>query len=98
MPQHKHYNNEMRQRADWMVPSDDAILELLREHVHLTPEAIETYGGPDSGHAQDRCRKLMNYGLLERVSRGLYKLTDTGHAYLNEELDASELEPVDEAE
>ncbi|MFB6194372.1 MAG: PhiH1 repressor, partial [Halobaculum sp.] len=36
----------MRQPADWMVPSDDTILELIREHGNLTPRAIEDLGGP----------------------------------------------------
>ncbi|MEZ3118040.1 PhiH1 repressor [Halobaculum sp. MBLA0147] len=90
--------DEMRQRAEWMVPSDDQILELLHDNQHLTPKGIEHYGGPSSGHAHDRCAVLAEYGLIERVVQGLYKLTDEGRAYLNEELDASELEPVDEAE
>jgi hypothetical protein len=36
---------------------------------------------------------LARHGLLERVHRGLYRLTDDGRAYLDEELDASDLEP-----
>jgi Mn-dependent DtxR family transcriptional regulator len=83
----------MRQRADWMVPSDDQILELLDDHKHLTPKGIEHYGGPSSGHAHDRCSVLVDYGLVERVVQGLYKLTEEGEKYLNEEIDASDLEP-----
>jgi hypothetical protein len=85
--------NVMRQPADWMVPSDNRILELLREHGNLTPRAIEDFGGPVTGHAQDRLPKLAKYGLAERISRGLYRLTEEGAAYLDEELDASTLEP-----
>jgi len=90
--------DDMRKRADWMVPSDDPILELLREHGNLTPQAIEDFGGPSAGHCQDRLRSLRNYGLVERISRGLYAITDAGRAYLDEELDASTLEPVEEPE
>jgi Mn-dependent DtxR family transcriptional regulator len=86
----------MRQDADWMVKADDRILELTREHGNLTPGAIEKLGGPVSDHASRRARKLARYGLLTRIHRGLYSLTDEGRAYLDEELDASELEPVDE--
>lgn len=74
-----------------MVPSDDTILELIREHGNLTPRAIEDLGGPTAGHARDRCPKLAEHGLLERISRGLYGLTEEGEAYLNEELDVSSL-------
>ncbi|QRV17630.1 PhiH1 repressor (plasmid) [Haloterrigena salifodinae] len=82
----------MRQDAEWMVRSDDRILELIREHGNLTPTAIEDLGGPTAGYARNRCPILAKYGLLERISRGLYGITDEGEAYLNEELDASELE------
>ena len=79
-----------------MVPSDDAILELLRDHGNLTPQAVDDFGGPSAGHAQDRLPILTRYGLAERISRGLYRLTDEGEAYLDEELDASELESAEE--
>ena len=87
--------DNMRKEADWMVPSDDTILELVREHGNLTPTAIGDLGGPSAGHARNRCPKLAKYGLVERISRGLYRLTDEGRAYLDEELDAADLEPVE---
>lgn len=87
----------MRQSAGWMVPSDDRILELLREHGNLTPQAVEDFGGPSAGHTQDRLPKLAESGLVERISRGLYRITDEGVAYLDEELDASEFEPTEDA-
>lgn len=83
----------MRKRADWMMPADDQILELLRGEGNLTPEAINKFGGPSADHAMRRCKKLAEYGLVEQIGRGLYRLTDEGRAYLDEELDASELEP-----
>lgn len=84
---------KMRQPANWMIPSDNRILELLREHGNLTPKAIEDFGGPGAGHAQNRLPILAKYGLVQRLSRGLYQITEQGEAYLNENLDASELEP-----
>lgn len=88
-------HSKMRKPADWMVPSDDRILELLREEGNLTPQAVEDFGGPVAGHASDRLPKLAEYGLVIRISRGLYRITDKGVAYLDEELDVSELEPGD---
>lgn len=87
--------DRMRQPAEWMVPADDRILELVREHGNLTPGAIEALGGPVSDHASRRARMLARYGLLSQIHRGLYRLTDEGRAYLDEELDASTLEPVE---
>ncbi|RDZ43424.1 PhiH1 repressor [Haloferax sp. Atlit-19N] len=86
----------MRQTAEWMTPSDDRILELLREYGNLTPRAVEDFGGPSMGHAQDRLPLLTKYGLVTRLSRGLYAISDDGLAYLDEELDASTLESVDD--
>ena len=92
-----HTRDKMRKSADWMVPSDDRILELLREHGNLTPQAIEDFGGPGAGHAQNRLPILTEYGLTRRLSRGLYQITEEGEKYLNEDLDASELEASDES-
>lgn len=87
----------MRQPAEWMRPSDDRILELLREHGNLTPQAVSNLGGPSASHSQNRLPKLRKHGLVELVAdvRGLYRLTDDGRSYLDEELDASTLEPVE---
>lgn len=85
----------VREPAEWMQPVDDRILEIFREHGNLTPAAVEKFGGPSSSHASRRCKKLSNYGLLNVIVTGLYELTDEGRAYLDEELDASELELAD---
>lgn len=86
-------DNEMREPAEWMKPVDDRILELIREHGNLTPQAIEELGGPVANYASTRCSVLTRYGLLTRIARGLYGMTDDGISYLDEELDADELEP-----
>lgn len=88
----------MRQPAEWMVPSDDRILELLRQEGNLTPQAVEDFGGPVAGHASNRLPVLAEYGLVTKISRGLYRITDKGEAYLDEELDAAELEPIEDVE
>ena len=85
--------DDMRKRGEWMVPSDDAILELVREYGNLTPRAIEELGGPSAHHAGVRCRALAAAELLDQISRGLYGITDRGHAYLDEEFDASTVSP-----
>ena len=90
------HRDDMRQRADWMVPADDDILELIREKGNLTPGAIEKFGGPSGDHAGHRARKLAAAGLLYQLTRGLYGITDEGCAYLNEEFDASELPVPDD--
>lgn len=89
-------DDTVRQPAEWMVPSDDRILELLQDEGNLTPTAIEDFGGPVKGHARDRLPILNRYGLVTRISRGLYRITDDGEAYLRGDLNASTLEPIED--
>ncbi len=84
----------VRQRADWMRPVDERIMETMRDEGNLTPQALdETFGVTAANHASNRLSELAKYGLVERIGTGLYRLTDRGEAFLNEELDASELTP-----
>jgi len=92
----KNAEDVVRQPADWMQPVDNRILEIIREHGNLTPAAVEKFDGPSSSHASRRCKRLADYGLLHQIVTGLYTITDEGEAYLDEELDASELEPDDD--
>ncbi|UHQ96429.1 hypothetical protein HYG82_23605 (plasmid) [Natrinema halophilum] len=94
---------EMRQPAEWMrLPADDRILELMFDEGNMTPRALSRDGDVpridiSRDYAGDRCRKLTEYGLLERLDRGLYRLTDIGEAYLEGDLDVDELDPVDDS-
>lgn len=87
----------MRRHAEWMRhPTDERILETVRKEGNMTPRALSRDGDVprldiSRDYAGDRCRELTAYGLLERLDRGLYRLTDAGRAYLDEALDANEL-------
>lgn len=74
-----------------MRPKDDVILEVMRDEGNMTPQALAEFDVATANYARDRLSEMSRYGLTERVSRGLYRLTDEGRAYLAEELDASEL-------
>ncbi|WP_244605275.1 PhiH1 repressor [Halorussus halobius] len=95
--------DQMRKTADWMSPStDDRILEVIREKGNMTPLALSREGKEeriDIGrkYAGERCRELARYGLLCKIEKGLFGITDKGQAYLDEELDASTLDPVDDS-
>ncbi len=84
-----------RKRAEWMRPKDEHILEVMRDEGNMTPQALEEFDVAVANYARDRLSELTRYGLVERLSRGLYRLTDDGRAFLDEELDATELEPAD---
>lgn len=89
------FMNEMRQRADWMNPIDDQIMEYLRDAGAGTPQIIAESLERNNGYVGVRCRELTKYGLLTRPAHGLYTLTEDGEDYLNEELDAKELKNRD---
>lgn len=93
--------DEMRQPADWMRPMDDRLLEALREDGNLTPLALSREGlvsrvDTTRHYASERMAVLVGYGMVARVERGLFAITDTGRAYLDEDLDASTLDELDE--
>lgn len=81
----------MRQRAEWMMPVDDKIMEYLQSEGTSTPSRIGEGIGNDSNYVTQRCSELTNRGLLQRIARGVYQLTDQGQAYLEGDLDASTL-------
>ncbi|WP_233514306.1 MULTISPECIES: winged helix-turn-helix domain-containing protein [unclassified Haloferax] len=86
-------NMVMRKRAEWMRSVDDQILEHLRDEGAGTPKSISNVLDKNNDYIGERCRTLTKYGLLNRPSRGFYLINDDGIAYLNEELDANELNP-----
>lgn len=95
--------DQMRKTADWMSPADDRILEAIRDEGNMTPLALSREGETpriDIGrkYAGERCRELARYGLLYKLDKGLFGLTEEGEAYLDEELDASDLESVEDTE
>jgi predicted transcriptional regulator len=94
------FEDVRRQRAEWMRPVDDQILETLFDKGNLTPQALENLGVCTRSHASTRLSKLRHYGLVKHVAdvKGLYGITDEGREFLNGELDASELDPIDEGE
>jgi len=77
--------------ASWMTAADDDIMELVREHGNLSPKAVESFGGPRASHVSRRAALLCDYGLLTRIYRGLFGMTDKGRWYLDGRLDASAL-------
>jgi len=85
----------VRDRAEWMRPRDDEILEVMRDEGNMTPQALEEFDVAAANYARDRLSILTQYGLVERLSRGLYRLTDEGRAYLNEDLDAATLDSTE---
>ena len=75
-----------------MTPMDDRVLEVLDAGLVLSPTII-AYNIDKSREAVGRrLSELSEAGLVNRIERGRYEITDRGRAYLAGELDVEELE------
>lgn len=77
-----------------MTLADERILEYLAEHETSTPKKMA-----DSGKVRysrqyigERCRKLADYGLVQTLGNGVYRITETGEQYLAGNVDAKDLD------
>lgn len=75
---------KVRDVADWMVPMDDDILELFHStDLVLTPSIIAYNTGYSREEVNRRLGVLTEHGLMERVERGKYRITEFGRSYLS---------------
>lgn len=79
--------------ADWMEPVDRSILEYMESEDAFDPTQFDAAGICPANYAAHRCRKLSEYGLVNRPIPGVYEISDAGERYLAGELDPSDLEP-----
>lgn len=85
----------MRYSGDWMVLADDRILEYVRENqtAGSTQMADSGYVRYSQSYISQRCRKLVERGLLEHLGNGVYSITKRGERYLDGEIDTSKDAP-----
>ncbi|MXV62810.1 MarR family transcriptional regulator [Natronorubrum sp. JWXQ-INN-674] len=76
-----------------MTQADDRILETLTDSgLTLSPRVLSVNTDYSRHYLSTRLGKLADAGLVDRVDEGLYRITDHGHAYLEGDLLASDLE------
>lgn len=87
----------MREPASWMqLPIDDRILEALESsQMILSPAVIAINIEKSRDEVNRRLSVLVEHGLITRVQRGYYEITESGERYLAGEIDASNIEPSD---
>jgi len=85
----------MRYSADWMTIADERILEYLSTTETSTPKKMADSGDVrfSRQYIGERCRKLADYGLVQHLGNGVYRITDGGKSYLEGKLDARHLDP-----
>jgi len=73
----------MRQRPDWMSPTDDLILQTLADSdLVLTPAVLAYNLDISRDHVNRRLSKFTEVGLVNRPDRGYYTISETGEQYL----------------
>lgn len=74
------------------LPLDERILKALDSSgLILSPAVISINIDKSRSEVNRRLSTLVEYGLVARVQRGYYEITETGQQYLAGELDASTL-------
>lgn len=74
------------------LPLDERILEALgSSEMILSPAVIAINIEKSRSEVNRRLSVLVEYGLVKRIERGYYEITDGGKQYLTGELDASTL-------
>ena len=74
---------DFRHPAEWMVPMDDEILTLFHTtDLVLTPAIIAYNIDRSREEVNRRLSELEDCGLVDRVERGKYRITDVGIRYL----------------
>jgi len=80
-----------------MTLADDRILETLEEaELILSPRVLAVNTDYTRQYVSERLAPLLDAKLVKKYDEGLYEITDRGRAYLEGDLDAEDLEIVDE--
>lgn len=84
----------MRYSADWMTIADERILEYLSTSETSTPKKMADSGDVrfSRQYIGERCRKLADYGMVQHLGNGVYRITNEGEKYLTGNLDAEALD------
>lgn len=75
---------QVRQQADWMLPIDDAILDLFHStELILTPTIIAYNIDYSREEVNRRLSVLEDHGFVTKVERGKYRITALGRQYVS---------------
>ena len=83
-------------RPGWMTTADETILRDLRAEQPDYATLVASRLGMLPNYVDDRCHALEENGLIESVSSEVvYRVTDRGERFLDDELDAGDAERRD---
>lgn len=79
----KHMANG-EEKPDWFTELDEEIINVLGTNLILTPSIIAENLGRSREGVGNRLNSLQAGGLVEKVDRGKYRLTEEGFKYMSE--------------
>lgn len=92
-------SNEMHRDVEWLSRADVTILEFLhaardtRGNPSIQrPTTISDNTGLARKYCGERCRELVDHGLVEKADRGKYRLSDKGEALMTGAIRPKDLE------
>jgi len=90
----------MRKSGSWMTIWDDRILEIASNEDSVRAPELEDSGYFPISRSQisRRLRSLRDHGMLKDLGGGVYMITELGEEYLDGEVNAEEIEEVENGE
>lgn len=84
----------LRMPAEWISQADERILEYLDEETKASAEEIvkDDRVSLNQNYITQRMQVLLEGGLVERVGRGLYRITPKGRGFLAGQEDLRDVE------
>lgn len=86
------HDHEELDPPDWITDLDREICQLLAKGLILTPSVIAKNIDRPRSSISNRLNTLKAGGLVEKVERGHYKLTEEGYARMLETVEVDDLE------
>jgi len=78
-----------------MTIADERILEYIQENGSGRPKKMAESGYVrfSRSYVTQRCKELLEHGLVQHLGNGVYVLSEDGEKYLAGELDTAETDP-----
>lgn len=87
-------SNQESDDLDWLTGMDEEILDVLSTGLTLTPSVIAENIDRSQKGVGNRLSALQAGGLVEKVERGKYRLTDEGMSVIFEPAEQSDAEKI----
>jgi DNA-binding Lrp family transcriptional regulator len=89
--------SDQKEELDWLTEMDEEILSVLGTDLTLTPSIIAENIDRSQKGVGNRLSALQAGGLVDKVERGKYKLTEEGKSMVFKPVESSEAQNIEAA-